>query len=333
MHPPDDRIAARAVGMGEVHAVEYERSYGYQSEASRLAKFRTRVCIAGAGGGGGLLAEWAAREGYEVRVADPDVLERSNGGRLIHAVEPNFGRNKAEVVAEHANRSVPAHRVMAWSEGVTADNAEEFLLSESSPGQLIIGVDEIDILRPDIALMFARVARSRSVPVVQGTDIGFGGMVTTFHPNSRRGTFERVNGYPASVEPEQLLEMPMSLRGLAYLPRYGSLSTLLAVQAGEAVPTTVESVLTTTALCLSELRRITMRGERGHPAPTWAPSARWMDPDGRSGQTRHPTASHYLHLAAAVARDRLFHRNPVADYAPKDIQLRADRRRLAGEPQ
>lgn len=295
-------------------APEYERSYGFSSPSLREAVFRTRVCVAGAGGGGALLAEWAAREGFEVRVADPDVLDRSNGGRVIHAVHGNFGRNKAEVVAEHANLARPAHRVVAWPSGVLEDTMEDFLIGGLERGHQVIAVDEIDLLVPEIAVAFARAARRLRVPLVTGTDIGYGGMVTSFHPAETRHTYERVNGHQSGGG---------ALSTIAYLPPYGSLDTLASVLDGAAMPTTVESVLITTALCLSELRRITAASIGGYLPPTWAPRVRWLDCEWKGGSTRFPRVSRVRHLLHATVRDRVRRANPPAAYRSGELAERA----------
>lgn len=320
------------VEMDDPFAIQYERTKGYESASTLERKMNTRVCIAGVGGGGGLLAESLAKEGYgDIRIADPDEMSAANANRLFPATPDNIGRNKAEVWAERIHLANSAARVAIFAEGVTADNVEDFFMQGSKKGQRIIAVDEIDVLRPEIALGFNQTARRFGIPVTTGTDIGFGGIVTSINPEASRYTFERVNHVPEDMVPFEEYEGELSLSSLGYIPTYGSIDTLLSVMKGSDVPTTLRSVLTTTAMLLDETERITMDGTRGFRRPTWAPKQRWMDTNGTSGSTRFPRASHYSHLLRTVLRDKVLQINPDAEYTPEDIAARAEYRIQHGE--
>lgn len=321
-----------SVGMDDPLAIQYERTKGYESAATLERKMQARVCIAGVGGGGGLLAEALAKEGYlDIRIADPDTLSEANANRLFPATADNIGKNKAEVWAERIHLANNAARVAIFSEGITQDNVDDFFMAGSKKGQTIIAVDEIDILRPDIALGFHQAARRFRIPVTTGTDIGFGGMVTSIHPDAKRYNFERVNHIPKDMVPFQPYEGPSSLSTLGYIPAYGSIDTLLSVMNGADVPSTLRSVLTTTAMLLDETERINMAGTRGFQRPTWAPKQRWMDTNGTSGSTRLPRVSHYSHVMLAALRDKILHINPPAEYTPENIASRAEYRKSHGE--
>lgn len=319
--------------MADPAAIEYDREYAYQSVAMRNAQLATRVCVAGLGGGGGLLAELLTRDGYEVRGADPDVMQRSNS-RLLHATGDNIGQNKAEVTAMYADSIHPAHPFAVFSEGVTKENVEDFLLAGSKKGQKIIAVDEIDITRPDIAWMFNKVAREHDIPVVTGVDIGRGGFVTVYDPKSKY-TFEKINKIPRHITtPEQLVEEKIELPlVLPYVPKNGAIDTLLSVKEGAPTPSTIDAVLVTTALCREEIRRLVAErnGLRGYRKPTYAPKFRWQDPENGSGSTRFPTLSFYRHIGHAFLRDKLLHVNPAASYTLAEIEERRQYRISRGE--
>lgn len=71
--------------------------------------FNASVCIVGAGGTGGFVAEALARSGVgTLRIVDGDVFEHSNLNRQLGATRDTLGLNKAEVVA-HRIRSINAH--------------------------------------------------------------------------------------------------------------------------------------------------------------------------------------------------------------------------------
>ncbi len=324
----------RGVPMSDPFAIEYDREYAYQTTGLRRYQLATRVCVAGLGGGGGLLAEALTRDGYEVRGADPDNMERSNS-RLLNAAGENIGRNKAQVTALYANAIQPAHEMQVWEEGVTEDNVEDFLLSGSKKSQQIIAVDEIDINRPDIAWMFNKVARKHDIPVITGVDIGRGGFVTVYDPRSKH-TFERINKIPKHIEtPQQLVDENVKLPlVLPYVPKNGSIDTLLSVKEGAPTPSTLDAVLVTTALCRDEVRRLVAErnGVRGYQRPTYAPRFRWQDPEnGVSGSTRFPAFSFYKHLGHAYIRDKVLHGNPEASYTLAEIEQRREYRIVQGE--
>ena len=331
--PLTDELVPVGIPMSDPFAIEYEREYAYQGLAMREAQLATRVCVAGLGGGGGLLAELLTRDGYEVRGADPDVMERSNS-RLLHATGNNIGKNKAEVTEQYANSIRPAHPFLAFADGVTKSNVEDFLLAGSRKNQQIIAVDEIDISRPDIAWMFNRVAREHDIPVVTGVDIGRGGFVTVYDPKSKY-SFERINKIPKHIKtPEQLIEEKIKLPlVLPYVPKNGAIDTLLSVKNGAPTPSTIDAVLVTTALCREEVRRIVAEknGLRGYKKPTYAPKFRWQDPENGSGSTRFPTLSFARHIGHAYIRDKILHINPEASYTLAEIEQRSQYRMAQGE--
>lgn len=324
-------VVPNRVAMDDPHAIQYERTKGYESADTLRCKMAARVCIAGAGGGGALVAEALAKEGYlDIRVADPDIISEANANRLFMATPETTGRNKAELVAERIQAANHAARVAIFSEGVTADNIEDFFLAGSKKQQTIIAIDEIDVLRPDIALGFNQAARRFGIPVTTATDIGFGGLVTSYNPAARRYTYERVNHTPNDMHPFEKYEGDVALSSLAYIPTYGSIDTLLSVMKGADMPSSLRSVLTATAMLLDETERIVMQGQRGFRKPTWAPKQRWMD-SGIAGSTHFPRASHYSHLVRAAIRDKVLHVNPGAEYRPEDIYARATYRQAHGE--
>lgn len=317
------------VPMSDVCAPQYERAYGFQSEDMRRAYQDTHFVFAGAGGGGQLLSVYSAHEGaLSLNVADPDHIAPSNG-RLTFNGEDYWGVNKALVAAEEITKANDSSVVRAFTEGITEENVEEFILTGSKKEQRIVVVDEIDVKRPDVARMLARKVRQLSqereqdIFVTTVMDINKGGIVTTYHPRSRY-TFERVNGISDKLTDEELVERGIAINRIPYLPKRGSLQTLLSVQQGSEMPTEEEAVLVATGLGLDEIHRIVAytHGLPHYPKPTFAPRSRWLDADGPvSGSTRFPRASHYRHLVRAVARDTLG-LNASVDYSPADIERR-----------
>jgi ThiF family len=136
--------AARQVGRARLHypgAYDDERYWarvarnlGYlgstESEArSRQERLRdTVVGVAGCGGIGGAMVEKLARMGVlRINCADLDTFEHSNINRQLGAGFATVGRNKAEVVASLVHEMAPDVEIEAYLDGITADNADEFV--------------------------------------------------------------------------------------------------------------------------------------------------------------------------------------------------------------
>lgn len=332
---------------GLLSKASFERGYGYQDYQMKKAEMATRVIVGGAGGGGGLLAQLLAKKGYEVISADPEEMSETNRGRMIHANDDTIGRNKAEIVRDVSAKDDTVHPVKIYTEGIKEDNVEEMFRAGLRKNQLVIAYDGIEFRYQHIARMFAQEAKKQGAPFMTGTDIGYGGLLTVIHPHAKRYAYDRVNRVPRSVrefvqqhelrqeqdanviarEPERF-ESPLDV--LAYVPTYGAIDTLLAVQEGADLPSTPESVLMTTAICMKEIQNIVAfaAGIPGYRKPTWAPKSRWVDADGIAGSTCFPRASFYGHLAIAAMRDKLFHVNPRASYGIQDNAAREEYRNL-----
>jgi molybdopterin/thiamine biosynthesis adenylyltransferase len=341
------------VSMDNVHAAQYERLYGFVStdeqaaimgQSSRVGKVCVR--LAGAGGGGSLVAEGLTMMGIQdISVADPGLYTKDSANRNLAATFDAFGENKARVSGERAAQHSDSSTVRVYEDGVTKENLDEFLLGGESylqQDKLTIVINEIDILRPDLALMLSKRARELNMPMILGTDMGFGGIVTVFDPKSRY-TYEKVNGI-SEVVAKKLLngidtgrseDVDLSLSSLGYLPKYGDLNTLLTLQNNKDVgmPTTPESVLVTTALVMNEVRRLVNGQENNRQKPTYAPRVRWHDVEGGSGSTRFPRLSYWQHLVNVIVRDRVLRVNPKTSYAIEDINARSEYRRAHGEPE
>jgi tRNA A37 threonylcarbamoyladenosine dehydratase len=318
----------------------FERGYGYQDVELKKAEMATRVIVGGAGGGGGLLAQMLAKKGYEVISADPEDMSDTNRGRMIHANDDTIGVNKAQVVKNVTEKDDTVHPVKVYTDGVTKDNVEDMFRAGLHEGQLVIAYDGIEFRYQHIARMFAQEAKKRGAPFMTGTDIGYGGLLTVIHPYAKRYTYDRVNRVPKHIqelsksnEPhsEELEKFESPLDTLAYVPPYGSIDTLMSVQNGADLPSTPESVLIATALCMREIQNIVANaaGIRGYKTPSWAPKSKWIDADGIAGSTRFPRTSFYGHLAVAAFRDKVAKINPQASYDVRDIAAREEQRVLA----
>jgi tRNA A37 threonylcarbamoyladenosine dehydratase len=115
--PIDDLLTERFAGI--------DRLYGIGA----LARFsRCRVAVVGLGGVGSWLVEALARSGVgRMTLIDADDLCVSNTNRQLPALEGQYGRSKAEAMAERCRAINPAIEVDAVQSFLTPSNLEDLL--------------------------------------------------------------------------------------------------------------------------------------------------------------------------------------------------------------
>ncbi|BDH44758.1 tRNA cyclic N6-threonylcarbamoyladenosine(37) synthase TcdA [Salmonella enterica subsp. enterica serovar Choleraesuis] len=130
---------------------------------------QAHVCVVGIGGVGSWAAEALARTGIgAITLIDMDDVCVTNTNRQIHALSPNVGQSKAEVMAERITAINPECRVTVVDDFVTADNVASMLDQGFS-----YVIDAIDSVRPKAALI--AWCRRNKVPLV--TTGGAGGQI------------------------------------------------------------------------------------------------------------------------------------------------------------
>ena len=123
---------------------------------------RSRVCLVGLGGVGSWTCEALARSGVgALTLIDADDVRETNANRQIHALDGNFGRPKAEVLAERVRLISPHCAVRVEKIFITPDNASAFF--EENRGAFDLVVDAIDGARNKAALIAACVAAGTPV--------------------------------------------------------------------------------------------------------------------------------------------------------------------------
>lgn len=136
-----------------------DRLYG-KGSVDRLA--RCHVAVVGLGGVGSWAAEALARSGVgRLTLIDADDLCLSNTNRQLHALEGNYGRNKAEVLAERLRRINPALEVRALAEFLTPANLAQRL----EPGFDLV-LDAFDSFRAKVEAIAHCRRRKQPILVV-----------------------------------------------------------------------------------------------------------------------------------------------------------------------
>lgn len=306
-----------------INSPEIYRNMGFWNEATQQAILDTTVAIGGTGGAGYMVGLELARIGVQqFDIADPEDFEDVNSNRVFGVNSDTIGRNKADVFREELSKINEGATVRSYTDGVTIDNLQEFM----SRADIVLDATELSM--PQLGTMICREARKLEIPVLNVEYVGHAGQVTSFDPHSKM-TFEKFMGIkggenaPLDEVAQQKLEPS---RYLAYIPPYGDLKTLMAIQEGASLPSNVIGAGQAAQLGVSEaLKHIRSRvGERGLK-PVFAPSVRWYDAyTGEAGYTNHPRMSYYRHLAVAVVRNQV-HLNEEASYSKEQRAARGDR--------
>src|SRR5689334_24899592 len=114
---PSHPLSARFAGI--------DRLYG-RGSIETLA--RKRVCVVGLGGVGSWTVEALARSAVgHLALVDADDICLSNTSRQLHALEGQYGREKAAVLAERCRGINPAASVEAIPQFLTPGNLAELL--------------------------------------------------------------------------------------------------------------------------------------------------------------------------------------------------------------
>ena len=152
---PNHPLSARFAGI--------DRLYGRGATATLAGK---RVCIVGLGGVGSWVVEALARSAVgHLTLIDADDICLSNTNRQLHALAGQFGRVKAEVMAERAQAINPGMSVSVVPQFLTPSNLADLL----DQGFDLV-VDACDSFRTKVELI--AWCRRRKLPVLVSGSAG-----------------------------------------------------------------------------------------------------------------------------------------------------------------
>lgn len=233
--------------MSEARALDRNRGLISAAEQDRLAN--AHVLVAGVGGVGGRAAEVLARMGVgTLTIVDPDVFTTSNLNRQAGCTLDTLGQHKADVVADLCRNVSETVTVNVVADGVTRRNVVDLVTSAD------VVIDGTDFTKPHLAVMMARIARSRGIPVVMAVEVGFGGWCTAFDPYGF--ALERFLGLDVDVEIEDLATQRVTVplwRWVAHVPAYVDIAVLRQVASGELDAPAVAPAVEVTAAQLATM--------------------------------------------------------------------------------
>ena len=162
-----------------------ERNIPSITEEEQEKLLRSSVLVAGCGGLGGWILEELLRLGIgNIRVADGDVFEPSNGNRQLLCTNRTLGRRKTDAAAERAEETAPETRLETFPEFLTKDNVLDIV----SGTDLVL--DALD--NPEDRLLLESACRTLNIPLIHGAVSGWCGQVAVCLPGS--GTLRKVYG-------------------------------------------------------------------------------------------------------------------------------------------
>lgn len=290
---------------------EYQRNFGFWNEAEQEAMSNSVIAIAGCGGDGHDLARSIAMMAgpKEIRIADPEVFEPENSNRVAWADETTYGRSKVDVLEEGINNIRPGTKVVPYKDGVTVDNVEEFVRGAD------LVLDESELTYLHIGTAISREARKNNTPTLIVMNIGFAAIATSFAPESKY-SFEKMMGIPEGMPLDEVEDFKIDFsRALPYIPNYGDMDSLVAVQNGASLPSIVQGVKIASGLGSTEaFLHLTSSVKNKRRQPTFAPKWRYMDAmNDKSGVIHYPRLNYFGRAALMAARNAL-HLNPEASY-------------------
>ncbi|MGK4000559.1 Rv1355c family protein [Sorangium sp. So ce1024] len=169
VHYPWSRRLVHLLDEAEFVELRTNRNKYKISAEEQAALARRRIGVVGLSVGQSVALTIALeRSAGELRIADFDHLELSNMNRIRTGVH-NLDVPKVVATARDIAELDPFFQVKCFSEGVTPDNIDRFLLGEPGEGEgkLDIVVDECDSL--DIKLELRFRARAHRIPVLMDT--------------------------------------------------------------------------------------------------------------------------------------------------------------------
>lgn len=218
----------------------FSRNLGWVTEDEQLRLRRSRVCIAGLGGVGGVYLLTLARLGIGAfTVADFDTFALANFNRQAGATMSSLARPKAEVMLDMARDINPALDIRVFERGLNEANLEDFLEGCD------VYLDGLDFFALEIRRKLFALCHERSVPATTVAPLGMGAALLNFVPGGM--SFEEYFRLEGQSEDEQALRFLVGLspamQQMAYLvdPSRVNLqekrgpSTVIAVQLCSAI--------------------------------------------------------------------------------------------------
>lgn len=148
----------------------YEKGSEHDWKQARVKLDQMVLAVAGASVGSQMLhvTNMMLRP-PSIKIADAKSYQLNNSNRVRLAYH-EFGRNKAEVVANQLLENDPFVQVFPYSEGIHQNNISSFINGSDTEPKATVVIEETDDI--DVKVLIREEARKQRIPVVMVTDIG-----------------------------------------------------------------------------------------------------------------------------------------------------------------
>jgi molybdopterin/thiamine biosynthesis adenylyltransferase len=182
----------------------FSRNLGWVTEAEQLRLKRSRVCIAGLGGVGGVYMLTLARLGVGAfSIADFDTYALANFNRQVGATVSSLNRPKIDVMLAMAKDINPDLDVRVFEQGLDAGNLDSFLADGD------VYLDGLDFFALDIRRSVFALCAAKGIPASTVAPLGMGAALLNFVPGGM--TFEEYFRLEGCTPDEQALRFLVGL--------------------------------------------------------------------------------------------------------------------------
>ena len=274
----------------------FSRNLGWVTQAEQQRLKRSRVCIAGLGGVGGVYLLTLARLGIGAfSIADFDTYALANFNRQVGTTMSSLDRPKIDVMLAMARDINPELDIRVFSDGLNPGNLDAFL----DGGDVYL--DGLDFFALDIRRRVFALCNSKGIPATTVAPLGMGAALLNFIPG--RMTFEqyfRLDGRDADEQALRfLVGLSPALLQMSYLVDPSRVD--LASRRG---PSTVIGVQLCSGIAATQVLKLVLRRGRVVTAPRGLHFDAYRN---RLSKTWRPGGNHnpLQRALLAVARRRL----------------------------
>lgn len=274
----------------------FSRNLGWVTQAEQQRLKKSRVCIAGLGGVGGVYLLTLARLGVGAfSIADFDTYALANFNRQVGATMSSLDRPKIDVMLAMARDINPELDIRVFSDGLNPGNLDAFL----DGGDVYL--DGLDFFALDIRRRVFALCNSKGIPATTVAPLGMGAALLNFLPGGM--TFEqyfRLEGRDADEQALRfLVGLSPALLQMSYLVDPSRVD--LASRRG---PSTVIGVQLCSGIAATQVLKLVLRRGRVVTAPRGLHFDAYRN---RLSHTWRPGGNHnpLQRALLAVARQRL----------------------------
>lgn len=179
----------------------FSRNIGWLTQQEQEQLRQKRVAIAGLGGVGGIHLLTLCRLGIsKFHLADFDTFDLANFNRQAGASVSTLGLAKLDVMIRQARDINPEIEIKEFSEGVTAQNTDDFLRDVD------IYFDGLDFFAFQARQQVFAACTEQGIPAVTAAPLGMGAAVLNFLPGGMTfNDYFRLDDGPETEKPLRFL--------------------------------------------------------------------------------------------------------------------------------